>query len=165
MYICPGSSGVTDPRINPAAEPGLTEKIVCGKVLVCVAGDDTLKDRGVMYYELFKNSGWNGEVEIVESKGLKWRNEKGKDNDNAKEYNDYSISYNVAWYWSSHGLALSNSATSHIEARLVGPGLWIVVFPYPAPAGLGIVVLVVVVVDCGVIRKSVKAKKLIKQKE
>ncbi|GKE19990.1 2-hydroxyisoflavanone dehydratase-like protein, partial [Tanacetum coccineum] len=69
MYICPGSSGVTDPRINPAAEPGLTEKIVCGKVLVCVAGDDTLKDRGVMYYELLKNSGWNGEVEIVESKG------------------------------------------------------------------------------------------------
>ncbi|PWA94457.1 Alpha/beta hydrolase fold-3 [Artemisia annua] len=69
MYICPGSSGVSDPRINPAAEPGLIEKIVCGKVLVCVAGSDTLKDRGVMYHELLKNSGWNGDVEIVETEG------------------------------------------------------------------------------------------------
>ncbi|KAM0025132.1 putative 2-hydroxyisoflavanone dehydratase, Carboxylesterase [Helianthus debilis subsp. tardiflorus] len=35
MYICPGSSGVDDARINPAADPRLLEKIVCGKVQVC----------------------------------------------------------------------------------------------------------------------------------
>ena len=69
MYICPGSSGVSDPRVNPAAEPGLLEKIVCGKVLVFVAEADTLKYRGVMYYELLKNSGWNGDVEFVETEG------------------------------------------------------------------------------------------------
>ncbi|KAI3525404.1 hypothetical protein L1887_04173 [Cichorium endivia] len=69
MYVCPGSSGVRDPRINPAAEPGLLEKIVCGKVQVCVAGEDSLKGRGWSYYETLKNSCWNGNVEIMETEG------------------------------------------------------------------------------------------------
>ncbi|PWA41421.1 Alpha/beta hydrolase fold-3 [Artemisia annua] len=60
-YICPGSSGINDPRSNPGAEPGLLEKIVCGKVLVCIAEDDWLKSIGVKYYAILKNSNWNGD--------------------------------------------------------------------------------------------------------
>lgn len=69
MYMCPGSSGVNDWRINPAAEPGLLKKIVCGKVHICVAGDDRLKGRGVSYYELLKKSEWSGGVDIFETEG------------------------------------------------------------------------------------------------
>lgn len=69
MYICPGSSGVNDPRVNPAAEPGLLEKIACGKVHVFVAGEDFLKGRGVSYYEMLKKSRWCGDVDIMETEG------------------------------------------------------------------------------------------------
>ncbi|KAL7602197.1 hypothetical protein Lser_V15G24692 [Lactuca serriola] len=69
MYICPDSSGISDPRINPAAEPGLLEKIACGKVQVCVAGKDRLKGCGLSYYETLKKSDWNGDVEIMETEG------------------------------------------------------------------------------------------------
>ncbi|XP_071717033.1 probable carboxylesterase 2 [Rutidosis leptorrhynchoides] len=69
MYMCPGSSGVNDPRINPAAEPDLLGKLVCGKVHVCVARDDGLKGRGVSYYELLKKSDWSGDVDIFETQG------------------------------------------------------------------------------------------------
>ncbi|CAK7325555.1 unnamed protein product [Dovyalis caffra] len=44
-------------------------KFKCDKVLVCVAEKDTLKDRGVAYYEAMKKSGWGGTVDFYESKG------------------------------------------------------------------------------------------------
>ncbi|KAL8189126.1 hypothetical protein R6Q57_029387 [Mikania cordata] len=68
MYICPGSSGINDPRINPAANPGLLEKIVCGKVQVVVAGEDKYRARAWSYYETLKKSGWSGDVDIMETK-------------------------------------------------------------------------------------------------
>ncbi|MFS7979692.1 putative carboxylesterase [Helianthus anomalus] len=69
MYICPGSSGVDDVRINPAMDPRLLEKIVCGKVQVCVGGVDKYRERGLRYYEVLKESGWGGDVDIMESEG------------------------------------------------------------------------------------------------
>ncbi|KAK1384517.1 2-hydroxyisoflavanone dehydratase-like [Heracleum sosnowskyi] len=67
--ICPDTSGYDDPRYNPAANPGLMSKIGCGKVLVCTAGNDNLKDRGWSYYEALKKSEWGGEVEMFETEG------------------------------------------------------------------------------------------------
>ena len=67
--IFPGITGYDDPRYNPAANPGLMGGIQCGKVLVCVAEKDGIKDRGVKYYEVLKKSGFQGEVEFVETKG------------------------------------------------------------------------------------------------
>ncbi|KAL8156251.1 hypothetical protein AgCh_001375 [Apium graveolens] len=67
--LYPGISGYADPRYNPAANPGLIGKIKCGKVMVCVAEKDGIKDRGVKYYEVLKKSEYQGEVEIVETLG------------------------------------------------------------------------------------------------
>lgn len=67
--ICPDISGYDDPRYNPAANPGLMGKIGCGKVLVCIAGNDELKDRALSYYEALKKSAWGGEAEIFETEG------------------------------------------------------------------------------------------------
>lgn len=67
--LYPDISGYDDPRYNPAANPGLMGKIKCGKVLVCVAEKDGIKDRGVKYYDVLKKSEYQGEVEFVETKG------------------------------------------------------------------------------------------------
>ncbi|TKY71194.1 2-hydroxyisoflavanone dehydratase [Spatholobus suberectus] len=59
--------GIDDPTINPCA-PGAPSlaTLGCSKLLVCVAGKDRLRDRGVWYYEAVKNSGWQGQVELFE---------------------------------------------------------------------------------------------------
>ncbi|OVA15782.1 Alpha/beta hydrolase fold-3 [Macleaya cordata] len=70
-YSCPSSTlGNDDPRINPVAvgAPSLSG-LGCARVLVCVAEEDVLKDRGLLYYEALGKSGWNGEMEIMETKG------------------------------------------------------------------------------------------------
>ena len=55
-YLYPGTSGVYDPRLNPAAHPARMRRAVmgCKRVLVCVGGKDFLRDRGVRYYEVLK---------------------------------------------------------------------------------------------------------------
>ncbi|KAM7482521.1 hypothetical protein LguiB_007104 [Lonicera macranthoides] len=68
-YICPDSTGLDDPRLNPAAHPGLLAKLGKIRVLICTAEKDHLRDRGWDYYEGLKKSGWGGEVEIVETEG------------------------------------------------------------------------------------------------
>ncbi|KAK9942156.1 hypothetical protein M0R45_007838 [Rubus argutus] len=59
--------GSDDPIFNPVKDPKLGE-LGCGKVLVCVAEKDRLKDRGWYYSESLKKSGWNGVVEVWETK-------------------------------------------------------------------------------------------------
>ncbi|KAK9942154.1 hypothetical protein M0R45_007836 [Rubus argutus] len=54
-----GSEKLEDPKLG---------ELGCGKVLVCVAEKDTLKDRGWYYSESLKKSGWNGVVEVLEAK-------------------------------------------------------------------------------------------------
>ncbi|KAF3339457.1 tuliposide A-converting enzyme 1 [Carex littledalei] len=68
--VCPSTTGVDDPWINPLAEdaPPLST-LGCERVLVLVGGADTLRDRGRDYYEKLKESEWKGEVKYWEAPG------------------------------------------------------------------------------------------------
>lgn len=67
--FCSDSAGIHDPRLNPAANPTRMESLPVERVVICLAGNDYLKERGVSYCEALKKSGWSGEVEIVETEG------------------------------------------------------------------------------------------------
>ncbi|XP_006291432.2 probable carboxylesterase 7 [Capsella rubella] len=61
--------GVDDPLINVVgSEDSVLSELGCGKVLVMVAGDDQLYRQGWCYGEKLKKSGWEGEVEVMETK-------------------------------------------------------------------------------------------------
>ncbi|RWW07274.1 hypothetical protein GW17_00029356 [Ensete ventricosum] len=68
--VCPSSSGLDDPMINPAAEaaPSLAG-LGCGRALVCVGGADALRDRGRAYYRRLRESGWGGAATLFEAEG------------------------------------------------------------------------------------------------
>jgi acetyl esterase/lipase len=53
--------------MNPVAPdaPSLAG-LGCSKILVCVAGKDSLRDRGIWYSEAVKQSGWQGKLEVFE---------------------------------------------------------------------------------------------------
>ena len=59
--------GVDNPMINPLA-PGAPNlaTLGCSKILVLVTSKDSMRDRGVSYYEGVKKSGWQGELELYE---------------------------------------------------------------------------------------------------
>ncbi|WOK94316.1 tuliposide A-converting enzyme 2, chloroplastic [Canna indica] len=69
-FVCPESKGVDDPYVNPVAAgaPSLTG-VVARRVLVAVAEEDWLRERGRVYCEGLKASGWGGAAELVETKG------------------------------------------------------------------------------------------------
>ncbi|KAF7143249.1 hypothetical protein RHSIM_Rhsim05G0082400 [Rhododendron simsii] len=68
-FLYPGSSGTdSDPKLSPKADPDVG-KMGVDKVLVLVAEKDWLKPRGVEYCEALRNSGWKGDVELVENQG------------------------------------------------------------------------------------------------
>ncbi|KAI5661062.1 hypothetical protein M9H77_20385 [Catharanthus roseus] len=67
--ICSDSKGPEDPRLNPMAHPDLLLKLKCSKVLIFIAEKDFIRERGQIYYEALKNSGWSGELGIIESEG------------------------------------------------------------------------------------------------
>ncbi|XP_021738470.1 probable carboxylesterase 2 [Chenopodium quinoa] len=67
-FVCPGTSGLDDPFINPATDPELADLAV-EKVMVCVAELDTLRDRGFQYKEVLQKSGCKANVEVVETLG------------------------------------------------------------------------------------------------
>ncbi|KAL6846451.1 hypothetical protein ACP4OV_023899 [Aristida adscensionis] len=68
--VCPGTSGVDDPRINPlAAGAPAMAGLACRRVLVCLAEKDVVSDRGRAYGEGLRASGWGGEVEVLEVSG------------------------------------------------------------------------------------------------
>ncbi|XP_021834366.1 2-hydroxyisoflavanone dehydratase-like [Prunus avium] len=62
--------GIDNPMVNPAGEgaPSLAG-LGCSKLLMCVASKDQLRDRGVWYCDLVRESGWKGEVELFEVEG------------------------------------------------------------------------------------------------
>lgn len=64
---CPTTSGFDDPLINPVLDPKFAA-VECARVLVLVAENDALSDRGFYYCEQLRNSGWKGKIEIVETK-------------------------------------------------------------------------------------------------
>lgn len=61
------AGGIDEPTMNPLG-PGAPSlaTLACSKLLVCVAGKDALRDRGLWYYDAVKNSGWEGEVKLFE---------------------------------------------------------------------------------------------------
>jgi acetyl esterase/lipase len=59
--MCTNNGGLDDPRMNPGLED------LCERVLIFVAEKDYLNVVGKNYYEKLKNSGWKGNVEIVEN--------------------------------------------------------------------------------------------------
>ncbi|KAL2318596.1 hypothetical protein Fmac_032472 [Flemingia macrophylla] len=69
-FVCPETPDNDDPRVNPVGEgaPSLAW-LGCGRVLVCVAENDVLRDRGWLYYNALSRSGWMGVVEIKETQG------------------------------------------------------------------------------------------------
>ncbi|KAH9617650.1 hypothetical protein KSS87_012245, partial [Heliosperma pusillum] len=64
----PETTGCDDPWINPGMDPEISE-LAGEKVLVFVAEQDTLRDRGVLYKDLLVKSGWKGEVQVIETEG------------------------------------------------------------------------------------------------
>ncbi|XP_077213675.1 putative carboxylesterase 12 [Tasmannia lanceolata] len=69
-YVYPSMVGSDDPLINPSGTgaPSLSG-LGCTRVLVFVAENDWLNDRGRLYYKALGSSGWDGEVEMVETQG------------------------------------------------------------------------------------------------
>ncbi|TQD77692.1 hypothetical protein C1H46_036793 [Malus baccata] len=62
--------GIDNPMVNLVGEGApILAGLACSRLLVCVAGKDKLRDRGVRYYDLVKESGWKGEVEMFEVEG------------------------------------------------------------------------------------------------
>ncbi|XP_038723900.1 2-hydroxyisoflavanone dehydratase-like [Tripterygium wilfordii] len=70
-FVYPSAPGGLDnPMLNPEG-PGAPSlaRLGCSRLLICVAGEDELRDRGVRYYESVKESGWKGELELHEDEG------------------------------------------------------------------------------------------------
>ncbi|XP_024023269.1 2-hydroxyisoflavanone dehydratase [Morus notabilis] len=68
-FAYPSASwGIDNLMINPVSGGGAPSLagLGCSRMLVCVAGKDRLRERGVWYYEAVKESGWKGEVELFE---------------------------------------------------------------------------------------------------
>ncbi|XP_078166053.1 putative carboxylesterase 2 [Carex rostrata] len=73
-FVYPKTTGLDDPFFNPmAAKERMKGVYKCEKVLVAVAQNDELRDRGKLYYDkLLKavSSGeWNGHAEFYETEG------------------------------------------------------------------------------------------------
>ncbi|XWS25645.1 hypothetical protein CRYUN_Cryun27aG0085600 [Craigia yunnanensis] len=69
-FLCPSNPDNNDPRVNPVSINGPSlVGLGCKRVLVCVAENDVLRDRGWLYYEALGRSGWMGVVEIMETEG------------------------------------------------------------------------------------------------
>ncbi|KAI7729091.1 hypothetical protein M8C21_007323 [Ambrosia artemisiifolia] len=71
MLVYPGAQeGIDNPHINPFAKiaPCLG-RLGCKRLMVCVASKDELRDRGFRYYEVVKESGWEGELSVFEDEG------------------------------------------------------------------------------------------------
>ncbi|CAA2967395.1 Arylacetamide deacetylase [Olea europaea subsp. europaea] len=67
-FSFPKATGLDDPSINPSMDLNLS-KLGCKKVLIYVAEEDILKERGYHYKEALTKCGWDGEVDIVDVKG------------------------------------------------------------------------------------------------
>ncbi|KAJ0093607.1 hypothetical protein Patl1_25413 [Pistacia atlantica] len=70
-FVYPSASGgIDNEMVNPVGrgKPSLA-KLGCSRLLVCVAGKDSLRDRGIWYVDAVKESGFEGEVELFEVEG------------------------------------------------------------------------------------------------
>lgn len=65
-FVCPGTSGADDPLINPAMDTELGD-LAGEKVMICVAEQDMLRDRGLHYKEALVKGNCKASVEVVET--------------------------------------------------------------------------------------------------
>ncbi|KAL2463800.1 putative carboxylesterase 2 [Forsythia ovata] len=71
LFVYPSApGGIDNPMINPFVDdaPSLSG-LGCKRLLVCVAEKDPLMERGILYGESVKQSGWYGQVEMVVVEG------------------------------------------------------------------------------------------------
>ncbi|CAI9116391.1 OLC1v1017522C1 [Oldenlandia corymbosa var. corymbosa] len=68
-FACPSDKGCDDPLINPFLDEKFGEALDCDRVIVFVAENDVLVERGRRYYELLVKSRWQGTAEMVETPG------------------------------------------------------------------------------------------------
>ncbi|KAK4724386.1 hypothetical protein R3W88_027165 [Solanum pinnatisectum] len=68
-FVFPECEGLDDPRLNPAAHLRLLSSLIFRKVIVFTPEKDFLRERSLTYYDTLKKSGWNSEVEIMETQG------------------------------------------------------------------------------------------------
>ncbi|KAL2346387.1 hypothetical protein Fmac_000387 [Flemingia macrophylla] len=69
-FVCPSDKGNDDPLINPFVEEAPSiEGVACSRVLVTVAENDILRERGNLYHKKLANSGWKGTAEFYETLG------------------------------------------------------------------------------------------------
>ncbi|GMI71932.1 hypothetical protein like AT1G47480 [Hibiscus trionum] len=62
--------GIDNPMLNPVVEGGGSlGGLGCSRLLVSVAEKDWVRDRGISYYNAVKESGWKGELELVDVEG------------------------------------------------------------------------------------------------
>ncbi|KAK8951568.1 putative carboxylesterase 2 [Platanthera zijinensis] len=69
-FVCPGSPGLDDPRVNPmaAGAPSLAA-LGSRRVLVTVAERDLFREKGREYYQMMRACGWGREATFYETKG------------------------------------------------------------------------------------------------
>uniref|UniRef100_A0A7N0TPQ7 Alpha/beta hydrolase fold-3 domain-containing protein n=1 Tax=Kalanchoe fedtschenkoi TaxID=63787 RepID=A0A7N0TPQ7_KALFE len=70
LKAIPDLKTLDHPWINPLADLEKMSKMGCKRVLVHVAEVDSLRDRGVAYYEALRGCGWSGRAELFESRGV-----------------------------------------------------------------------------------------------
>ncbi|KAL5065989.1 hypothetical protein RYX36_027726 [Vicia faba] len=70
-FVYPSApGGVDNLHVNPLGlEAPSLEGLGCERMIVCVAGNDGIRERGVWYYEIVKKSGWKGKLELFEQEG------------------------------------------------------------------------------------------------
>ncbi|XP_020219503.1 probable carboxylesterase 2 [Cajanus cajan] len=69
-FVCPSDKGNDDPLINPFVEEAPSvEGVACHKVLVVVAENDILRERGKLYHKMLTNSAWKGNAQFYETLG------------------------------------------------------------------------------------------------
>ncbi|KAI3977247.1 hypothetical protein MKX01_035977 [Papaver californicum] len=71
LFVNPSSVGIDDPIINPFGPSAQSLScLACERVLVCVAGKDSLRERGSFYCNELKKIGWEEDrVNFFESEG------------------------------------------------------------------------------------------------
>ncbi|KAL6535320.1 hypothetical protein OROMI_026694 [Orobanche minor] len=71
VFVYPSApGGIENPLINPLVDgaPGLSG-LGCSKMIVCLSEKDVLAAEGLAYAQKVRESGWKGEIEVVEVEG------------------------------------------------------------------------------------------------
>ncbi|KAK3195734.1 hypothetical protein Dsin_027044 [Dipteronia sinensis] len=68
QMVCPNSGGVDDPWMNLGKDQNLG-RVECKRVQVIVSEKDILRGRGWHYAQQLRESGWSGDLEVIDFNG------------------------------------------------------------------------------------------------